>query len=234
MPYSDPTAASEAQRRNHLRRKYGLTEEDYIAALKRQGNLCAKCGTNDPGRGKKYFTILRRGHQQAGNIQLVCSSCAASLRETQKSPYVQTEDGMRKHCSQCGQLLPLECFYRRGNNKSSAACKHCTSEAGLEPARRQKRAERSRRRMLKRKYGLTAEQYNALLQAQHGRCAVCGNSESGRKGDRHFCVDHDHNTGTVRGLLCHSCNQAIGHLQDRPDLCRQAAVYLEKSCSSHQ
>jgi len=228
MPERDSAVAAATLRRNHLRRKYGLTGEDYEDALRRQGGRCARCGSDNPGSGKRHFTILRRGHHRSGNIQLVCSPCAASLRQAQKSPYVRTEDGVQKICSQCGKLLPLEDFYRHINNKPTGACKQCIAASGQEASRWQKRRERRRRRNL-RSYGLTEDQYLALLKKQGGGCAICGATEPGRKGDRNFCVDHDHRTGAMRGLLCHCCNQAIGHLKDSPDFCRKAANYLETS-----
>lgn len=196
--------------------------------MQSQGGRCARCGSDDPGSGKRHFTILRRGHQRSGNIQLVCSHCSASLRQSQKSPYVRTEDGVRKTCSQCGRLLPLEDFYRHINNKPTGACKQCIAASGREAPRRQDRRKRSRRKNLRR-YGLTEDQYRVLLEKQGGGCAICGSTEPGRKGDRNFCVDHDHRTGAMRGLLCHCCNQAVGHLKDSPDFCRKAADYLETS-----
>jgi hypothetical protein len=56
--------------------------------------------------------------------------------------------------------------------------------------------------------------------AQEGRCATCG------RGDKILCVDHNHSTGIVRGLLCHRCNLGIGFLQDNPDLTQRATDYL--------
>ena len=78
-----------------------------------------------------------------------------------------------------------------------------------------------RKSHLRRKYGLTPEQYSALVDAQCGQCAICG------RGDEYLCVDHSHSAGIVRGLLCHGCNKAVGFLHDSPDLLRKAANYLE-------
>jgi len=71
-------------------------------------------------------------------------------------------------------------------------------------------------------YGLALGEYDALLTVQDGRCAICG------RGDEHLCVDHNHVTGVVRGLLCRKCNGGVGLLQDNPGLLREAADYLEK------
>jgi len=227
MRKRDLVLAAATQRRNYLRRRYGLTDQDYEDALRKQAGRCVRCGSDSPGLGKRHFIILCRGYHRSGNIQLVCvcSQCSASLRQAQKSPYERTEDGVRKVCSQCGKRLLLEDFYRHTNNKPTGACKQCIALCGREASHVLKRRERGRRRNLRR-YGLTEDQYRVVLDKQGGGCAICGATEPGRKGDRNFCVDHDHRTGVMRGLLCHCCNQAIGHLKDSPDLCRQAATYL--------
>jgi hypothetical protein len=77
----------------------------------------------------------------------------------------------------------------------------------------------------RRRYGLTPEEFEAMLAAHDGRCALCRTDESRGQGDWH--VDHDHVTGQVRGLLCASCNLGIGHLKDDPALLRKAAIYIE-------
>jgi hypothetical protein len=80
---------------------------------------------------------------------------------------------------------------------------------------------------LKRTYGITPEEYTALLLSQNGRCAICRADGPGR-GHQNFCVDHDHQTGEVRGLLCHKCNRAIGLLGDAPETVQAAYEYLSK------
>lgn len=68
----------------------------------------------------------------------------------------------------------------------------------------------NRRYVLKRNYNITLEEYNSLLVKQFNSCGVCGNGQSGTKHKNNtFCVDHDHKTGLVRGLLCHSCNTIV-------------------------
>ncbi len=84
-------------------------------------------------------------------------------------------------------------------------------------------------------YKLTWDGYQAILIHQKGLCAICQRvlrttySPDGRKrkADDDACVDHDHVTGKVRGILCHACNFGVGHLLDDPLLLRKAADYLE-------
>jgi len=79
---------------------------------------------------------------------------------------------------------------------------------------------------LRKAYGLSQQDYEQMCEVQEDRCAICG--ERPRK-ERDFCVDHDHVTGKVRGLLCRRCNLGLGNLRDDPMLLRQAAAYLEQA-----
>lgn len=93
------------------------------------------------------------------------------------------------------------------------------------PKNRDRYLANKRKWSLKSNYGLTEEDYANLLEVQDGCCAIC-NSDS--PGDRwnYFHVDHDHKTGTVRGLLCAKCNTAIGLLSEDPQVLLRALTYL--------
>jgi hypothetical protein len=80
------------------------------------------------------------------------------------------------------------------------------------------------RRSLAR-FGLTFSAYTALVDAQQGLCAICGQIEP--SGKKRLAVDHCHQTGKVRGLLCSKCNTGIGLFNDDPGLLRRVAEYLE-------
>ena len=88
--------------------------------------------------------------------------------------------------------------------------------------------------VLKSKYGVDAEYYDDLLEGQRGVCAICKspgveiNTTSGRAQLR-LCVDHDHRTGMIRGLLCTQCNRAIGLLKDSVEVLEAAIGYLRRS-----
>jgi hypothetical protein len=93
---------------------------------------------------------------------------------------------------------------------------------------------RSRKRTLK-KYGLTEEDYQKLNTAQDGRCAICRKrpplrkTRAGQQYER-LDIDHCHNKGRVRGLLCCNCNAILGHARDGVDILAAAIAYVE----SHQ
>lgn len=87
---------------------------------------------------------------------------------------------------------------------------------------------------LRRYYGMTPEKYDAMHRAQNGCCAICGGPEvathKGRLKMLH--VDHNHDTGRVRELLCFRCNAMIGSALENPEILRSAISYLEKHAAS--
>jgi hypothetical protein len=93
------------------------------------------------------------------------------------------------------------------------------------------KAQLRKRRFELAKYGLTVEEYDNLLAKQGSRCAVCGTADpqyrSGPSSAR-WCVDHDHVTGKIRGLLCHPCNRAIGMLADDAKIIEAALAYVRQ------
>ena len=86
----------------------------------------------------------------------------------------------------------------------------------------------NRKFWLKKRYGITQEQYEAILAAQGGGCAICGTKDPG-KGRKNFCVDHDHKTGKVRGLLCAKHNKMLGLAGDDVELLERSIDYLQGS-----
>lgn len=97
------------------------------------------------------------------------------------------------------------------SGKTSAYCKPCTKSY-------------NRERMVKMKYGLDWDEYELLLVCQDHRCAICG----GMPRKHVLAVDHDHQTGEIRGLLCSRCNhKLLGSANDDPNRLRKAADYLE-------
>jgi hypothetical protein len=125
-------------------------------------------------------------------------------------------------CTSCGEYKTAEHFnrYREPRAKYGVTvngkCKPCTYKAKL-PGE------------IKRRYGITLEQYWEIHEAQGGGCAICGCEHSQNKRSTDYLplfIDHCHDTGQVRGLLCSKCNQALGLMNDSPDLLEQAAQYL--------
>lgn len=83
----------------------------------------------------------------------------------------------------------------------------------------------ARKTELKKKYGITPQEYEQRLASQGGVCAICKQPPAGKD----HAVDHCHSTGAVRGILCSKCNTGLGQFQDSPELLLNAVAYL----SSH-
>ena len=85
---------------------------------------------------------------------------------------------------------------------------------------------------LKIRYGITPEQYANLLVCQNGRCAICGNEETAKHNRsrkvQKLAVDHCHETGKIRGLLCQDCNRGISKFHDDPSRLKKAISYLTR------
>jgi hypothetical protein len=97
--------------------------------------------------------------------------------------------------------------------------KRCEAQRRWEEKNPEKVRDNSRRQALRRKYGITEEDYRRMLASQGGVCAVCGLARP------RMVVDHDHRTGKVRGILCHNCNLIIGHSGDSSKVLAAAARY---------
>ena len=122
-------------------------------------------------------------------------------------------------CRKCGQSKELDQFqYRKDTKKHRSECKPC--RAARKSEWQKGTPEFSRNRTLKYKYGITIEDYERMLVEQNHQCYIC-NAET------KLVVDHCHESGKVRGLLCHQCNIMLGMAKDNPAILRLAANYLE-------
>lgn len=134
-----------------------------------------------------------------------------------------------KECTLCKTTRPYEEFYYRHNtrDKLTSWCKSCGTEAQYtwREANKEKQAVLTRRANLKRYYGITLEQYDELLEKQEHKCVICDRHEDEFK--TRLCVDHNHSTGEIRGLLCNYCNhRVIGRHKDG-ELLRKMADYVD-------
>lgn len=116
-----------------------------------------------------------------------------------------------KCCTKCGTHKPLADYHRssKASDGKASWCKACVNSTRHENRKRTYTPENKRKWQIKTRYGMTVEQVEEMRLAQKGACAVC------KKPLGKFHIDHDHNTGKVRGLLCHRCNVMIGGWDDK-------------------
>lgn len=132
-------------------------------------------------------------------------------RQLEKNPNLYREQRAR-------QLIKDPNFDRKHNEKQRSKLKD-------DPRRQALRAATVRRNHLKTRFGLTVEDFDRMYEAQGGKCAVCPRDlEEGYKTH----VDHCHETGKVRGLLCFYCNTSLGKLKEDEDTIRNLLAYIQK------
>jgi hypothetical protein len=134
----------------------------------------------------------------------------------------------RKRCGQCKVIKPVAAFSFNDHTPSGLtwACKLCINERtrrryAIDPSLRRRRAHSARRH----NYGITAAQFDALLCEQAGRCKCC--DDSLEPGPKDMGVDHCHDTGHIRGLLCRWCNVGLGFAKNSPARLRLMIAYLQ-------
>ena len=148
-----------------------------------------------------------------------------------------------KTCSICKEEKELDKFNKRKERKDGyeSRCKECqkaTREANpnYKETQRKANAKQDAKRKGKRwgyhlskTYGLSEESYYKMYEEQDGRCAICDKKENKEEHYGKFVVDHCHNTGHVRGLLCNQCNLMIGNAKDDTTTLNNAIKYLKET-----
>lgn len=124
-----------------------------------------------------------------------------------------------KKCNTCGEVKPTSAFGRYAKNVDGllGRCTPCRTAYN-----------RDRNYKLRGKYDLSNQEYLAMVEAQGGLCAICGANGSANRVHGKLYVDHCHDSGKVRGLLCHGCNVSIGWMKDDPERLEAAAAYLRE------
>lgn len=141
-----------------------------------------------------------------------------------------------KTCRLCGEAKPfIEFYHHKDTGKPQSRCIQCQNKKSSEWSRNNRaKANAMTRDWVKRnpayarrkwlaRYGLTPEAYDALFAEQDGKCKIC---QVPFKEPKHTHIDHCHDKGHVRGLLCSNCNLGIGNLQHDTGLLKAAIAYL--------
>ena len=168
-----------------------------------------------------------RKHRSKG----LCGACYQHERQA-ANPEKHRERGRKRYAANPNKARERSRNWRKANPEKGAECHRRWRAANpryvLERDRNWRAAnpEKLRLKVLKtnlRRYGLTPDDFEARVTAQGGVCAICLKPPKGKR-DR-LCVDHCHDTGRVRGLLCHGCNASLGMLREDPDTIQRLLAY---------
>jgi hypothetical protein len=166
-----------------------------------QTKICTKCGNK-----KSIIEFPKMKHGKYG-VSAECKDCRKIYHQKRYKKYAykyKTDKNFHKKALQASKK------YREKNSNIIKA----------------------KNARLKKNFGITLEQYNQMLKEQNGVCAICGNSEKiiDKRINRiiSLAIDHDHQTGKVRGLLCNTCNHLLGLANDNFEITKNATDYLKK------
>ena len=174
---------------------------------------CGVCGGPVKSKINKFcsYACMGTAHKRRPKLpkitveSKVCLGCSENRLASEYSPHNTARDSLQPRCKSCRTTETV------------------TRHRQLVEKLGDKAPEYMRTQSLKRYYGMTHEAYLEMIKAQEGNCLICG------KPPVKFVVDHSHDTGKVRGLLCSKCNLGIGHFEDLPSRLREAADYLERT-----
>lgn len=145
-------------------------------------------------------------------------------------------------CNKCGEIKHISNFrIHTGNNKPRKQCKRCYQDVQNKSPYQQDKEKKAKRHKIWReerggklkkkdkdlqyKFGITLEDYNRMKSEQNDRCYLCDKHQSQVK--LQFAVDHCHETGVVRKLLCSNCNTGLGQFKDNIEVLTKAIEYLK-------
>jgi hypothetical protein len=195
------------------------------AGSDKHGNALWLCRCDCGQEATTTTSHLRIGRvKSCGCLRKETAAATAKTRAPRdKTDWSDRED---KYCPDCRQTLPVSEF---GKNSSAydgltSYCKVHHEERGR--LNRAKNHGSGKAYRLKYRHGISIEQYDQMLEAQDHKCAICQQYPRGNlKNPWH--VDHDHSSGKVRGILCHSCNTGLGNFNDNPEILKRALGYLQ-------
>lgn len=151
----------------------------------------------------------------------ICQKCKCQKLVSAFNKNRSTEDGLQNRCRDCAKEYDRSPRVRKRKKEWYKEYYHS------------KRGEKARKRVAEkarlRNFGVTPDDYSQMFAEQDGRCKICGRHQSELERELH--VDHNCETGQVRGLLCFNCNVGLGHLRHNVELLQNAISYLTDSDS---
>ena len=162
----------------------------------------------------------------------VCFKCKKSKEKARFYKNKRNKDGLTSYCKQCSKeyqekfrQTPKGKAYQKSNKFKMVVKKYKQSPRGKATIKKYNQTPKGklilRKTHLLRNYGITLEDYDKMYNSQQGKCAICKDTYE------ILCIDHDHTTNKIRGLLCDKCNRGIGYLKESKEIFINAIKYLE-------
>jgi hypothetical protein len=196
-------------------------------------SYCRACSSaaNRPATEAKSAERAARRKARDDRPDQRCPGCEQWVPRSGFAVNKASRSGLQTYCRPCSAERQRK--YKEANREAISERRRALYAANAEELRRKRReyakakpeiaAKSSRKLLLRKKYGLTEEMFEAMVKAQGGCCAICE-----QQFDRQPHVDHCHATGPTRALLCSKCNTALGLFDDDPSRMEAAIAYVER------
>lgn len=190
---------------------------------KKRGGLCTKCKVNPSNISR-------------GLTHPWCTQCQTEERIKRKNGEILPQPKERKYiCTQCNNAPSQRAEGKTKKDVSHLSwCKECTMKYNKQyyhTVTVNRPPETKKHKNLQRDYGITFDDYKAMYDAQDGRCKICREPLDlfcTHNAPHKTCVDHNHTTGKIRGILCSPCNSGIGFFKEDIDIISNAIAYLKE------
>ena len=139
-----------------------------------------------------------------------------------RNGHIDWRDTHKGNCRSCRQLSYKSCMENPERRKTKQIYNKAWKRSELGKLS-------NRNTHLKKRYGITHDDYLVMLGSQNGKCKICGTTETKNKNQNYLSVDHCHKTNKIRGLLCDDCNNALGRIEDDLTRANNIIKYLEES-----
>jgi hypothetical protein len=184
---------------------------------------CKKCERELP---EENFRKDSKWYKNRNGRISICKECEyGHIPQTLKLKYATT-----KVCLECKEEKPIEAFGYTKKPYRNSYCKTCKNKKREANGRINGRNKKRDTYKRMKKFGISVEEYNGMLEEQNNKCEICGihieDYKNSSKIPRNFAVDHNHITGEVRGLLCSNCNTALGSFKENLEALQKAIDYL--------
>lgn len=195
---------------------------DFEAVRSWQKRCSAKC--NSVASNTKKRSDPRRKHCRTCRLDLPASDFDPAHRSCRSCEAISS--GGQKRCNRCDAVKNKSAFYKRSQRRDGldSTCKACRSRQFKVRNATPDAKLKAREYKYRAKYGIGVADVDAMLAQQQGLCAICKVDVRGIT----FHVDHNHETGAVRSILCLKCNSLLGYAAEDPAILRSAIAYLER------
>lgn len=206
----DPETARKAKQAADMRAWREANPEKVEAARARdRANYDPERRARNRENCRRWYEANQSEEQRKARDRM--RAVSKELKKARRDKARSTPEAKAKHAAE------TRAYYRANRDRVIAR----------ERARYEADPKRNKNYQLRHKYGITIQDFNAMLEAQGNRCLCC-NTQFGLLRAHRPYVDHCHQTGKVRGLLCTECNGVLGHSHDSPKVLRRCARYLER------